>query len=64
MIAAFFLYSVKHLIVFQKDMVAAAKKWVPFFVALMSWAFGTYIVVKGVKKIHKFEFQEALLIGL
>ena len=63
-IAAFFLYSIKHLIVFKKDMVGAAKKWVPFFVALMSWAFGTYIVVKGIKKLYKFEFETAVLIGL
>jgi PiT family inorganic phosphate transporter len=45
-------------------MVGAAKKWVPFFVALMSWAFGTYIVVKGIKKLYKFEFETAVLIGL
>ena len=50
-IAALFLFAIKKLIVFQKDKVASAKKWVPVFVALMSWAFITYLVLKGLKKI-------------
>ena len=50
-IAAAFLYSIKKSIVFKEDKVAAAKKWVPVFVALMSWAFVTYLTLKGLKKI-------------
>ncbi|QOY55103.1 inorganic phosphate transporter [Candidatus Sulfurimonas marisnigri] len=50
-IAALFLYSIKKSIVFQEDKVAAAKKWVPLFVAIMSWAFVTYLTLKGLKKI-------------
>ncbi len=50
-IAAAFLYSIKKSIVFKEDKVAAAKKWVPVFVALMSWAFITYLTLKGLKKI-------------
>jgi len=50
-IAAGFLFSIKKSIVFQEDKVAAAKKWVPIFVAVMSWAFVTYLTLKGLKKI-------------
>ena len=50
-IAAIFLFSIKKSIVFKEDKVAAAKKYVPIFVALMSWAFVTYLTLKGLKKI-------------
>jgi len=50
-IAAAFLYAIKKSIVFKKDKVAAAKSYVPLFVALMSWAFVTYLTLKGLKKI-------------
>ena len=50
-IAAIFLFAIKKSIVFKEDKVAAAKKYVPIFVALMSWAFVTYLTLKGLKKI-------------
>ncbi len=50
-IAAVFLFSIKKSIVFQEDKIAAAKRWVPVFVAIMSWAFVTYLTLKGLKKI-------------
>ncbi len=50
-IAASFLYSIKKSIVFKDDKVSAAKKWVPVYVAIMSWAFVTYLTLKGLKKI-------------
>jgi len=50
-IAAIFLYAIKRTIIFQNDKIAAARKWVPIFVAIMSWAFVTYITLKGIKKI-------------
>ena len=50
-IAAAFLLAIKKSIVFKDDKVAAAKKYVPIFVALMSWAFVTYLTLKGLKKI-------------
>ena len=50
-IAATFLYAIKKSIVFQNDKVLAARKWVPVFVAIMSWAFVTYLTLKGLKKI-------------
>jgi PiT family inorganic phosphate transporter len=50
-IAAAFLFAIKKSIVFQEDKISAAKKWVPIFVAIMAWAFVTYLTLKGVKKI-------------
>ncbi|WP_321778953.1 inorganic phosphate transporter [Sulfurimonas sp.] len=50
-IAALFLYSIKKSIVFKDDKISAAKTWVPVFVATMSWAFITYLTLKGLKKI-------------
>jgi len=50
-IAAAFLYSIKKTMVFQEDKISASTKWVPVFVAIMSWAFVTYLTLKGLKKI-------------
>ena len=51
LIAAGFLYAIKQSIIFQEDKVTAAKKWVPLFVSIMTWAFITYLTLKGLKKI-------------
>jgi len=50
-IAATFLFSIKKTMVYKKDKVTSAKKWVPIFVAIMSWAFITYLTLKGLKKV-------------
>ena len=50
-IAAAFLYAIKKSIVFKEDKIQAAKTYVPVFVAIMSWAFVTYLTLKGLKKI-------------
>ncbi|ADN09742.1 inorganic phosphate transporter [Sulfurimonas autotrophica] len=50
-IAALFLLAIKKSIVFKDDKIQAAQKYVPLFVAIMSWAFITYIVLKGLKKV-------------
>ena len=51
LIAAGFLLSIKKNIVYKDDKVAAAKTWVPIFIAIMSWAFITYLTLKGLKKV-------------
>jgi len=51
LIAAAFLFSIKRTIVFKENKIEAAKRYVPIFVALMSWAFVTYLTLKGLKKI-------------
>ncbi len=50
-IAALFLYAIKKSIIFKSDKIEAAKRYVPLFVAVMAWAFATYITLKGLKKI-------------
>jgi len=50
-IAAVFLYSIKKNIVFKDDKITAARLWVPIYVAMMTWAFTTYLTLKGLKKI-------------
>jgi len=63
-IAALFLFSIKKSIVYKEDRLAAMRKMVPIYVAIMTWAFGTYIMLKGVKHIVKVDFMTASLIGL
>jgi PiT family inorganic phosphate transporter len=50
-IAAIFLYTIKKTMIFKDDKVGAAKKWVPIYVSIMSWAFVTYLTLKGLKKV-------------
>jgi len=50
-IAATFLFAIKKSMVFKENKIEAAKKWVPIFVSIMSWAFVTYLTLKGLKKV-------------
>ena len=50
-IAATFLFAIKKTMVYKENKIQAATKWVPVFVAIMSWAFVTYLTLKGLKKI-------------
>lgn len=63
-IAAALLYFIKVSIIYQDDRLAAARRVIPLLIALMSWAFSTYLLLKGTKKLYKFEFWQAALIGL
>jgi len=62
-IAAMFLYLIKRTITYKDDMGDAARKMVPLLVALMAWAFATYLMLKGFKKVWKVDFASASLIG-
>lgn len=50
-VAAIFLFAIKKTIIFKEDKVSAAMRWIPVFVGIMSWAFVTYLTLKGLKKI-------------
>jgi inorganic phosphate transporter, PiT family len=50
-VAAIFLFSIKKTMVYKEDKINAAQTWVPVYVAIMSWAFVTYLTLKGLKKI-------------
>jgi PiT family inorganic phosphate transporter len=64
LIAAFFLYVINKTVLYQVNMLAAARSVVPWVVALMAWAFGTYLMLKGVKKIIQVDFLTAAGVGV
>lgn len=64
LVAAGFLYWIKRSITYQPDMVSAAKRTVPLLIGIMSFAFTTYLILKGLNKVWKVEFLTATLIGL
>ncbi|RBW49083.1 inorganic phosphate transporter [Marinobacter sp. F3R11] len=63
-LAALLLFVIKKTVLYRKDVVPAARTFVPWLVAIMAWAFGTYLMIKGVKKIIKVDFLTASLVGL
>ncbi len=63
-IAALFLYFIKKNIMFKDEKLASAKKFVPILIAFMTWAFSTYIILKGLKHLVKVDFITALILGL
>lgn len=63
-IAAIFLYLIKRSITYKADLAAAARRVVPYLVALMAWTFATYILLKGVSKIVNVSSGEAMVYGL
>lgn len=64
LIAAGFLYLIKRTITYQTDMINAAKRVVPLLVLSMAWAFSTYLVMKGLKKIWGVDLGTAALVGV
>jgi len=64
LIAAFFLYTIKRTITYKNEMLESAKKIVPILVAIMAWAFSTYLILKGLKKLIKVDFLSAAGIGI
>jgi PiT family inorganic phosphate transporter len=63
-IAAGLLLTLKKLVFFKDDPLNAAKHVVPPMIALMAWAFTTYLCLKGLGKIIKIGFPTALIAGL
>ncbi|AKH99611.1 phosphate/sulfate permease [Hoeflea sp. IMCC20628] len=64
LIAAAFLAFIKTFIIYQEDKIAAARRWVPVLIAIMSGAFAAYLSLKGVKALIQISFGMAMLIGL
>ena len=63
-IAATFLYLIKRSVTHKEDMLEAARKIVPMLIAIMAWAFSTYLALKGIKHIVKIDFYTAAGAGL
>lgn len=64
LVAATFLFWIKRSITYKEDMITASKKMLPLLIAIMAWAFSTYLIMKGLKKVWKVDFITALLLGL
>ncbi|HEY7774138.1 MAG TPA: inorganic phosphate transporter, partial [Marinagarivorans sp.] len=58
-IAATLLMFIKRTILYQDDVKTAAQRFVPWLVALMAWAFTSYLLTKGLKKIWNPSAPEA-----
>jgi inorganic phosphate transporter, PiT family len=63
-IAAGFLYIVKRTITYRPDLLAAARRMVPLLIGIMAWSFTTYLILKGLKHVWKFDFATAAVMGL
>ncbi len=63
-IAAVFLYIIKRTITYKTDLATAARTTVPYLVACMAFAFGTYLVLKGLSQIWRVTAIQAALVGL
>src|SRR5690606_18081544 len=51
LVAALLLAFIKSAIIYQDDKIAAARRWVPFLVAVMAGAFTAYLATKGLSRV-------------
>ncbi|HNW67021.1 MAG TPA: inorganic phosphate transporter, partial [Aliarcobacter cryaerophilus] len=58
-VAAGFLYFIKKQIVYKENMLEQAQKFVPILIAIMTWAFTTYLILKGLKQLINIGFYSA-----
>jgi PiT family inorganic phosphate transporter len=63
LIAAIFLFAIKHTIIYRDDKKGSALKMVPLYVSIMGWAFVTYLMMKGFKHLFKVGFPIAIGVG-
>ncbi|PTV95123.1 PiT family inorganic phosphate transporter [Rhodobacter aestuarii] len=64
LIAAAFLALIKAKVIYVEDKIAAARRWVPGLIGIMTGAFATYLAIKGLKRIIHVEPFSAVMIGL
>ncbi|KPQ29947.1 MAG: inorganic phosphate transporter, PiT family [Marinobacter excellens HL-55] len=63
-LAALFLFAIKKTVLYRQNLVASARTFVPWLVSIMAWAFGTYLMIKGVSKLVDLTFVQSSLVGL
>src|SRR5574344_1155602 len=63
-VAAGFLYFIKKQIVYKEDMIGQAQKFVPILIGIMTWAFCTYLILKGLKQLFNVGFFTAAGVSL
>ncbi|WP_281965616.1 inorganic phosphate transporter [Serinicoccus marinus] len=64
LIAAGTLYLLKRTVLFRDEPVDAATRVVPLLIAVMAWAFTTYLALKGLSNLVSISFPVALFGGL
>ncbi|WP_296809612.1 inorganic phosphate transporter [Thiocapsa sp.] len=63
-IGAGFLYLIKRTITYRTDLVASSRRAVPYLVAAMAFAFGTYLMLKGLNRIWNVNILQASGVGV
>lgn len=63
-IAALVLAFIKEFIIYREDKIAAARRWVPVLIAVMTATFVTYLSLEGLSQILPVTVPRAFLIGL
>lgn len=63
-LAAIILFAIKALVLFKDDMIGAARKWVPLFIALMVAIFSVYLMMKGLKRIYRADTSFLMAMGI
>lgn len=64
LIAAALLGFVKWSIIYRDDRIAAARRWVPVLVGMMTGVFAMFLAMKGLSRIWRPEFSTVLLLGV
>ncbi len=62
--AAIFLAIIKSRIIYRPNMIEAARTWVPILIGIMGGCFATYLALKGLDKIYKVSFGNAVMLGV
>lgn len=63
-IAAGFLAFIKTFIIYRNDKIAAARRWVPFLLAIMAGSFSAYLMLKGLTKVWNPSPNEVIVYSL
>jgi inorganic phosphate transporter, PiT family len=63
-IGAGFLYLIKRTITYRTDLIASSRQAVPYLVAGMAFAFGTYLMLKGFNRIWNVTILHAVGVGV
>ncbi len=63
-IAALFLAFIKEFIIYREEKIAAAQRWVPVLIGIMTGSFLAYLALKGLNKLIAISLVQACLIGL
>lgn len=64
LIAAALLGFVERAVLYRKDRIAAARRWVPALVALMAGVFAMYLVTKGLRRVWQPHVSLVLVFGV